>query len=391
MPEAGAPLRVLAMSHDPSSAISRIRLGDSLGRLQAAGQIQQRFRLFDDWGHADLAWCDVLVLQRPLGAAQQRLMSLSHQRGVPVLVELDDLLFEPAAHLMHRPQLLAARPRLLAMLAAAQRIAVSTAPLAGAVAAALADAATPGLAPVPIDCVPNTATAWPGRPARHDDQAVVTLWLSGSDVQQLGALGDALQTLQADAQRAGRWRLCAVGPIADALAPLGIPHQRLGLLPPGGFLDTLAASSNPVGLIPLDDSAFSRCKSAVKFFDLALAGIPCLCAERPPYADVVRNGHTGWLCGDTPADWTPALRTLIDSAAQRQAMADAARQAVMAHHPPGGSDALWLASLRGAAGAAPGVRRPLRVAERMADLLHAPVRRLQALNRTRLARRRQGR
>lgn len=387
MAEAPDTLRVLALAHEPSSAITRIRLGESLGRLQAAGQLQHRLRRFDDWRFADLAWCDLLVLQRPLGQAQQALMSAAQARGVPVLVELDDLLFDPAEHLMHRPLLLAARPRLLAMLARANRIAVSTAPLARAVAAQLAGGATAPAAVPPIDCVPNTASDWRGAPARHDDRAAVTLWLSGSDLQCIDALGAALQALQADTARAGRWRLCSVGPVGAALAPLGVAHERHGLLPHARFLDTLAASSNPVGLIPLDGSHFSRCKSAVKFFDLALAGVPCICADRTPYADVVRNADTGRLCPDAPDAWLAALCELIDSAARRQGMADAARQAVMQQHPPGSSDAAWLATLRATAQASRSDHR-LALGERLLDPLRAPVRWLQSVNRARLARRR---
>lgn len=389
MPEAAASAnavpRVLALSQDPASAITRIRLGESLQRLQARGALQARQRGFGQSRRADLAWADVLLLQRPLSQEAVELQQRCRGRGLPVVVELDDLLIAPAAHLLQRQLLLQARPRLLALLAAADLLTVSTAPLARALADALGPAAPPLLQ------VPNAGMDWAGTPARHDDRSPLTLLLVGSDLQQLGALGPALQALP---WQDGRLRLCCVGPIGAALQglalPAGLPHQALPLLSRSAFLDTLAALPNPVGLMPLDDSDFSRCKSAVKYFDYAMAGIPSLCAWRSPYAEVLHHGQDGWLCGDDPADWTAALQDALGPAGRRQAVADAARRQVLAHHGPAQQDAAWQAALTQAAALR---RRPTpnvseRLVDALADAASAPSRWLQAANRARLARRR---
>lgn len=393
MPEVTAPgaPRVLALCQDPASSITRIRLGESLQRLGARGAVQSRLCGFGQWRRADLAWADVLLLQRPLGQHALDLQQRCRSRDLPVVVELDDLLIDPAPHLLQRPLLLEARPRLLALLAAADLLTVSTAPLAQALATVLGPAAPPMLQ------VPNAGMAWTGQPVRHDDQSPLTLLLVGSDLQQLGALGPALQALP---WGSGRLRLCSVGPIGAALdaldLPAGLLHQALPLLPRSAFLDTLAALPNPLGLMPLDDSAFSRCKSAVKYFDYAMAGIPSLCADRSPYADVLHHGHDGWLCGDDAAAWSAALQDALGSAHRRQAVADAARRLVLARHGPAQQDAAWLAALTQAAALR---RRPTsNVSERLgralsdalADAADAPARWLRAANRARLARRRRG-
>ena len=384
------PLRVLAMSRDIHGAISQIRLVRALMHLAQAGLLALRLRDFHHRRRGDDHWADVVVLQRATGPLQLRWLRQWQALGVAVVVEIDDLLTAPAPHLAQHDALLASQPALRALLGEADVITVSTAPLAEALSATL------GVHAPPVRLVPNCSIGFDGPPARHDGQRPISLIVASSDRQHLGALGDALADLLARngaaAARRQMIELWGVGPVAAALQTCGLPHRTLPLLPVDQFLPTLAALPNPVGMLPLDGSDFSRCKSAVKFFDYAMAGIPSLCADREPYRAVVRPGVTGWLCADEPGAWALALSQVCAQAERRQAVAAAARADVLAQHTLAQMAQAWLAALTQAR--AGRQRRPapwLRQAgDALTDAATAPWAALREANRRRLWQRQAG-
>ncbi len=91
------------------------------------------------------------------------------------------------------------------------------------------------------------------------------------------------------------------------------------------FKDFLSHSDNTIGLVPLDDSRFSRSKSAVKYLDYASAGIPAICSKVAPYANVVEHGVTGVLCENDTEAWVEAIYELVQSASKRQSLGESAR------------------------------------------------------------------
>ena len=384
-PAAPRPLRVLALSRDIHGAISQIRLVRPLRQLAEAGQLTLRLRDFHNRRRSDDHWADVVVLQRATSPAQQRWLRHWQALGVAVVVEIDDLLTAPAPHLAQHAALLASQPALRALLAEADLVTASTAPLAEALAATL------GPKSPPLRLVPNCSIGVDRPPARHDDQQPISLIVASSDRQHLGALGDALADLLA--RNGGEPRqpitLWGVGPVAAALQARGLPHRRLPLLPVDRFLPTLAALPNPVGLLPLDGSDFSRCKSAVKFLDYAMAGIPSLCADLAPYRAVVRPGASGWLCADERGAWALALADVCGQAERRLAVAAAARADVLAHHALAHMAQAWLAALAQAAAGrqrqpAPWLRR---AGDGLIDAASAPWAALREANRRRLRQR----
>ena len=117
-----------------------------------------------------------------------------------------------------------------------------------------------------------------------------------------------------------------------------------------------------IGIAPLADSAFNRCKSAIKTLDYAALGLAVLASDVPAYRgsladpggaggdriagapngrapnDRVRPDHAaadtigGMLVANTPAAWFDALSRLIRDAAMRRRLAGGARAALEAHH-----------------------------------------------------------
>jgi glycosyltransferase involved in cell wall biosynthesis len=127
-------------------------------------------------------------------------------------------------------------------------------------------------------------------------------------------------------------KVVVVGPIDKALKKGGIQFERAPILTYPKFVELLQTLVNPIGLIPLDNSIFSSCKSPIKYFDYASASIPAICSNVPPYSDYVVHEQTGLLVENTNEAWISAIESLIQSTGTRQALAQAARAYVIATH-----------------------------------------------------------
>jgi hypothetical protein len=61
-----------------------------------------------------------------------------------------------------------------------------------------------------------------------------------------------------------------------------------------------------IGIAPLRDNIFNRCKTALKFYEYAMTGIPTLASNIPPYA-----GECNYLADNNFEDWYNKLEKLI--------------------------------------------------------------------------------
>lgn len=331
---------VLAASNDTQSLLTRIRVADPLHRLlSGGGGGGGEFRL-ESYPHlrfADLAQADVFVAQRGLFTRHLRLMQAMRARGGAVIYEIDDLLIESAPHLQFHAVLTQARPCILQCLAAAHLVTTSTPRLAAALAP---------YAPH-IHVVPNGAQAapdaWGALPIAQAGQPATVL-LASSDSLASTALYPALRALVNE--RGAGLQIVGVGRAGEDAAAAGLPVQCQPLMPRDVFLALARQLPNVVAAIPLDDSPFSACKSAIKWFDYAQAGIPTLATDLPPYADVIHNHSTGLLVANRVDAWQQALTHALDHPGWRSATAHRARERVQTHHHPGLTEAAWGVALK---------------------------------------------
>jgi glycosyltransferase involved in cell wall biosynthesis len=100
-----------------------------------------------------------------------------------------------------------------------------------------------------------------------------------------------------------------------------------------------------VGVSPLFDNTFSRCKSDLKFRDYAALGIPAVFSDVHPYRDVVADQQTGLLVQNTPDAWVNALSQLIDQPTQRTLIRQQAFQQVKQQFSVEQASQRWLAVL----------------------------------------------
>jgi len=78
-----------------------------------------------------------------------------------------------------------------------------------------------------------------------------------------------------------------------------------------------------IGLAPLADTDFNRAKSEAKFLEYSAAGLPGVYSDVEPYGAAIRPGRTGWLAR-SERDWVDHLSRLIEDGSLRERMAEAA-------------------------------------------------------------------
>lgn len=93
------------------------------------------------------------------------------------------------------------------------------------------------------------------------------------------------------------------------------------------YAETLHGLGLHIALAPLQDTAFNRCKSNIKWLEYAACGIAGVYSDVLPYR-CVRNGETGLLAANNEAAWLAAIESLIEQPEQRMAMAQAAQREV---------------------------------------------------------------
>ena len=66
-----------------------------------------------------------------------------------------------------------------------------------------------------------------------------------------------------------------------------------------------------VAIAPLEDDAFTRGKSDLKYLDYGALGIPGVFSDVRPYRDTVRHRETGLLAANEPGAWAEALEEIV--------------------------------------------------------------------------------
>ncbi len=162
---------------------------------------------------------------------------------------------------------------------------------------------------------------YPLRPSGPDPQVITIGWLGSSSTSPyIKLIERALSTV---AERYGtRVRFKFVGD----------PHLRVGIrdaVVKGWALEEELSDlhSFDIGLMPLDDSEWTRGKCAFKALQYLAVGIPVVASPVGAATDVVRDGENG-LWATTQEQWTRALEVLIAQPDLRRRLGSSGRRMV---------------------------------------------------------------
>lgn len=84
-----------------------------------------------------------------------------------------------------------------------------------------------------------------------------------------------------------------------------------------------------IGLCPLLDTPFNRCKSDIKYLDYGAAGISGVYSRVPAYESTVQHLETGYLAENTVEAWVEGVRQLVEDVDLRRQIAVNARDYVI--------------------------------------------------------------
>ncbi len=87
-----------------------------------------------------------------------------------------------------------------------------------------------------------------------------------------------------------------------------------------------------IGIGPLVDNEFARCKSYIKYLDYGICGILPVMSSVRPYLDAVRHNETGLLVKNRPEEWFHALCALMEDPERRDELRGNAREDVLTRH-----------------------------------------------------------
>lgn len=122
-----------------------------------------------------------------------------------------------------------------------------------------------------------------------------------------------------------------LGPLTPSSQLSGLRNvKRYGLLP----IQRLPAfiADHDLCLVPLENSLFNDCKSAVKFVECGLASVPIIASARREFKALIRHGENGFLAEDEPEAWLSPLRRLRDEPELLGHVAEAAHETVLSAH-----------------------------------------------------------
>ncbi|SFF42678.1 Glycosyltransferase involved in cell wall bisynthesis [Fontimonas thermophila] len=121
-----------------------------------------------------------------------------------------------------------------------------------------------------------------------------------------------------------RLRVVGAGPAAEA-------HPLLELRPWSEATEVSDIQQMDIGIMPLDDSPWSRGKCGYKLIQYMACGLPVVASPVGVNCEIVEHGVNGFLAR-TEAEWREALSTLLRDADLRRRMGQAGRKKVETHY-----------------------------------------------------------
>ncbi|AXS80354.1 methyltransferase domain-containing protein [Dechloromonas sp. HYN0024] len=322
-------LRVLCLVHDPFSSIVEIRLRAPLNHWASRyGGNVKIVSLFESQ-NCDFHWADIVVFQRDASEYTVSLAKFLQNLGKKVVFEIDDLLTELPDFLNHHLEAINnSRPYLEKLISSSDALSVSNDELAEYFGNKNEKIFINKNYSVPVV---NPARQFSVPPSR------ISLIVASSDKVLVDMLINPLLFLQKEFGV----RVVAIGPPGLRLAQAGvevIQHENMGH---SAFKDFISSIYNSIGLIPLDSSLFSSCKTAVKYFDYSVCGIPCVCSNVKPYSLVVDNKVSGILVENDSESWISAISSLMFSHDLRSDLVKSAQRNVALNHNIDASADSW--------------------------------------------------
>ena len=178
------------------------------------------------------------------------------------------------------------------------------------------------------NCV-NTEV-WKSLPFKETDE-IRLFWAGGhSHYEDWCLLSDVMPKVMG---KYPRTKLVIMGAKFDGTLK-GIDKDRIEFHP---WIHTEAypykvAILNPtIGIVPLQNTKFNQCKSAIKWIEMASLGVPCVTSLVSPYKEIATENNGVFIEGNDPDGWIEGISILIEDSILRASVGRSAQETVKAH------------------------------------------------------------
>jgi glycosyltransferase involved in cell wall biosynthesis len=329
-------LAVLEREGDVPSPCASIRLVGFLDDLGRRGLARVRYV---DPSEVARYEADVLITHRASVddlASARALLDLSHRRGIPLVYDLDDNLYDldPNAEGGKYRKLLEV---VHAFVAGATAVLASTPILAARLLAA-------GAKNVHVHKNLLDPELW-GKPIEDERCAtadkVRLLYMGtrthGEDFTMIAPALKKLKAVHGKKIEIALIGVCSDDPMDSYLSFITPPPVVGGSYP--AFVSWIRTlPSFDIGISPLRSNPFNSCKSDIKLLDYAALGMVPVLSDLEPYRATVQHGKDGFLVPDSSDAWFATLDELVRNADLRERVRHNARRHYVAAEFATGAD-----------------------------------------------------
>ncbi len=108
--------------------------------------------------------------------------------------------------------------------------------------------------------------------------------------------------------------------------------DRVNVQPFASYMQYLESlSQTDISIVPLTIDRFNECKSAIRYIEAALCGVPTIASAVGQFSEIIASGNDGYLA-DSHEAWVSSLEELVQNTTLRRSMGMAARKKVMESH-----------------------------------------------------------
>jgi len=346
-----------------------IGVGRPLLRLHQARAIELDLKLQNLVDRRAVASADVMVMCRTIDPMIDRICGWARESGVPLVYELDDNLLDipeniPGVEYLREPK---RRAQLIACLRQADLVRTYSVALQEVIQQYNRNVV---IASGPLEWAMIPATVPP-----RDASRIRIVYATSRQQDGIGPM--IVRPLRRILDAFPNTEVTVWGPKIDGLSDHPRVRELAVVRNYERFFVRFAAERFDIGLAPLPDEPFYRCKSNNKFREYGACGIAGVYSDMPVYNTSVADGVTGLLARDDEQAWFAALERLVTDAPLREGIQQRAYAAVRERYNEARTDEEWIAHLStyaarrvGSAASAPGSRpkvkaRPFTTAARL--------------------------